>query len=54
MGVIHTHTHLYLHLHYHCQSWLPDPIQGVSQQEATRQMDPLAAGTPSKPIDEYP
>ena len=44
----HTHTHLYLHLYlyYHSQNWLRGP-QGVSQQEVTSLVVPLAAGTPA-------
>ena len=32
---------------YHCQNWLRGPIQGVSQQEVTGLVVPLAAGTPA-------
>ena len=41
----HTHSCIY-HCICHCQNWLRGPIQGVSKQEVTRLVVPLAAGTP--------
>ena len=34
-------------LYYHSQKWLRGPIQGVSHQEATRLVFPLAVETPA-------